>query len=195
MGNSEVGHMNIGAGRVVFQDLVRIDKSIRDGDLRHDRTLQQALANACLPGKRLHLMGLLSDGGVHAMRHHAEALCKLAANAGVPEVFVHAFTDGRDADPRSGKAYMERFLANMSGSPVRVASVIGRYYAMDRDKRWERVQKAYDLLVRGMGEPVQDPLEVFDTSYAAGATDEFIEPHFVAGPDGSPIATISRVMW
>lgn len=190
MGNSEVGHMNIGAGRVVFQDLVRIDKSIRDGDLRHDRTLQQALANACLPGKRLHLMGLLSDGGVHAMRHHAEALCKLAANAGVPEVFVHAFTDGRDADPRSGKAYMERFLANMSGSPVRVASVIGRYYAMDRDKRWERVQKAYDLLVRGMGEPVQDPLEVFDTSYAAGATDEFIEPHFVAGPDGSPIATI-----
>lgn len=190
MGNSEVGHMNIGAGRIVFQDLVRIDRAIREGSLAHEPALIRAFAAANRPGVRLHIMGLLSDGGVHAMRHHAEALCRLAIEAGVPEVFVHAFTDGRDADPKSGRAYMERFITAMDGLPVRVASVVGRYYAMDRDKRWDRVARAYDLLVRGKGIPVRDPFEPFDRSYAAGTTDEFVEPHVVEGDDGAPVANI-----
>lgn len=190
MGNSEVGHMNIGAGRIVFQDLVRIDRSIREEQLEHDPVLREAFAKAKRPGARLHLMGLLSDGGVHAMRTHAEALCHMAEKAGVPNVFVHAFTDGRDADPRSGKGYMERFLAATAGTGTRVASVVGRYYAMDRDKRWERVAKAYALLVKGEGEKVLDPLEAFDRSYAAGFTDEFVEPHIVMDTNGVPLATI-----
>lgn len=190
MGNSEVGHMNIGAGRIVFQDLVRIDRSIREGQLEHDPGLREAFAKAGRSGARLHLMGLLSDGGVHAMRTHAEALCHMAEKAGVPNVFVHAFTDGRDADPRSGKGYMERFLAATAGTGTRVASVVGRYYAMDRDKRWERVAKAYDLLVHGKGKATRDPLEAFDGSYAAGLTDEFVEPFIVMDTNGVPLATI-----
>jgi 2,3-bisphosphoglycerate-independent phosphoglycerate mutase len=190
MGNSEVGHMNIGAGRIVFQDLVRIDRAIRDGSLARERALVDALEAARRPGVALHLMGLLSDGGVHAMRHHAEALCRIAVQAGVPKVFVHAFTDGRDADPRSGKGYMQRFLAAMEGLPVQVASVVGRYYAMDRDKRWERVARAHGLLVRGEGIHVPDPLAPFDRSYSAGVTDEFVEPHVIRGEDGAPVATI-----
>jgi len=190
MGNSEVGHLNIGAGRVVYQDLVRIDRAISDGSLEQDPTLRAAFEAAKRPGRRLHLMGLLSDGGVHAMRTHAEALCHMAEKAGVPNVFVHAFTDGRDADPRSGKGYMERFLAATAGTGTRVASVVGRYYAMDRDKRWERVAKAYALLVKGEGEKVLDPLEAFDRSYAAGFTDEFVEPHIVMDTNGVPLATI-----
>ncbi|MBL0129067.1 MAG: 2,3-bisphosphoglycerate-independent phosphoglycerate mutase [Flavobacteriales bacterium] len=190
MGNSEVGHLNIGAGRVVFQDLVRIDRAIADGSLEQEPELQAAFTIAKANGRKLHLIGLLSDGGVHSMRTHAEALCRMATRAGLTEVYLHAFTDGRDADPRSGKSYMERFLAVISNTPVRVASVIGRYYAMDRDKRWERVQQAYDLLVRGRGESVSDPLQAFDRSYAEGKTDEFIAPHLVVDESGAPLATI-----
>ncbi len=190
MGNSEVGHMNIGAGRVVHQDLVRIDKAIAEGTLADMPELQDAFRKAAEPGVRLHLMGLLSDGGVHSMRIHAEALCQLADRAGLKDVFLHAFTDGRDADPRSGKAYMERFLEQTRGTSVRVASVIGRYYAMDRDKRWERVAVAYDLLVNGKGIPITDPLEAFDLSYAENKTDEFVEPHVVTDAGGTPLATI-----
>lgn len=190
MGNSEVGHMNIGAGRVVFQDLVRIDRAIRDGSIGQEPALIEAFKAACRPGARLHLMGLLSDGGVHAMRHHAEALCTLAVKAGVPEVFVHVFTDGRDADPKSGKGYLQQFLSNVQALPVKVATVMGRYYAMDRDKRWERVARAYALLVHGQGVAVNDPLAPFDHCYAAGTTDEFVEPHVVCDATGSPIATI-----
>ncbi|HRH38266.1 MAG TPA: 2,3-bisphosphoglycerate-independent phosphoglycerate mutase, partial [Flavobacteriales bacterium] len=190
MGNSEVGHLNIGAGRVVYQDLVRIDRAIADGSLERSTELQGAFAAA--KGKRLHLMGLLSDGGVHSMRTHAEALCHMAARAGVKDVFMHAFTDGRDADPRSGKGYLQRFLDGVKNTNVRVASVCGRYYAMDRDKRWERVKRAYDLLVHGTGERITDPLTAFDTSYAAGKTDEFIEPHIVVDGQGAPIATIAE---
>jgi 2,3-bisphosphoglycerate-independent phosphoglycerate mutase len=152
--------------------------------------LREAFAKAKGAGARLHLMGLLSDGGVHAMRTHAEALCHMAEKAGVPNVFVHAFTDGRDADPRSGKGYMERFLENTAGTGTRVASVVGRYYAMDRDKRWERVAKAYDLLVHGKGEAITHPLEAFDHSYAAGLTDEFVEPFIVMDTNGVPLATV-----
>ncbi len=190
MGNSEVGHLNIGEGRVVYQDLVRIDRAMTDGSLEQDPTLCAAFDAALEPGRRLHLMGLLSDGGVHAMRTHAEALCRMAVRHGVQDVFVHAFTDGRDADPRSGKGYMQRFLDGTRGLPVKVASVVGRYCSMDRDKRWERIAKAYELLVHGKGTPIQDPLEAFDRSYALGRTDEFIEPFVVTGPDGAPAATI-----
>ncbi len=190
MGNSEVGHLNIGAGRVVYQDLVRIDRAISDGSLEQDPTLRAAFEAAKRPGRRLHLMGLLSDGGVHAMRTHAEALCHMAVRHGVQQVFVHAFTDGRDADPRSGKGYMQRFLAGVKDLPVQVASVVGRYYAMDRDKRWERITKAYELLVHGNGTPITDPLEAFDRSYAQDRTDEFIEPFVVTGADGDPATTI-----
>ncbi|MBL7982652.1 MAG: 2,3-bisphosphoglycerate-independent phosphoglycerate mutase [Flavobacteriales bacterium] len=190
MGNSEVGHLNIGAGRVVYQDLMRIDRAISDGSLEQDPTLRAAFEAAQRPGRRLHLMGLLSDGGVHAMRTHAEALCHMAVRHGVQQVFVHAFTDGRDADPRSGKGYMQRFLAGVKDLPVQVASVVGRYYAMDRDKRWERITKAYELLVHGKGTPITDPLEAFERSYALDRTDEFIEPFVVTGADGGPFATI-----
>ncbi len=188
MGNSEVGHLNIGAGRVVFQDLVRIDRAIADGSLEQEPALQAAFAAA--RGSRLHFMGLLSDGGVHSMRTHAEALCHMAARAGLKEVFMHAFTDGRDADPRSGRGYMKRFLENTRDTPVRIATVCGRYFAMDRDKRWERIQRAYELLARGKGIAVGDPLTAFDASYAAGKTDEFIDPHVVVDKDGAPIACI-----
>jgi 2,3-bisphosphoglycerate-independent phosphoglycerate mutase len=189
MGNSEVGHLNIGAGRVVYQDLVRIDKAIADGSLERSPVLQEALLRA--RGRRLHLIGLVSDGGVHSMRTHLEALCGMAARSGLTEVFVHAFTDGRDTDPRSGRGYMERLLAAMKGQPARVASVVGRYYAMDRDKRWERVKLAYDLLVHGRGTTVGDALQAFDRSYSEGITDEFIRPHAVADETGAPIATIA----
>lgn len=190
MGNSEVGHLNIGAGRVVFQDLMRVNNAIADGTLERDPVLQQAFAEARVPGRRLHLMGLLSDGGVHAMRVHAEALCHMAHRAGITESFVHAFTDGRDADPRSGLGYAEQFLQGIEGTGARIASVTGRYFAMDRDKRWERVAKAYENLVHGRGIPVTDPLDAFRSSYAAGKTDEFIEPHVVVDAQGAPLATI-----
>lgn len=190
MGNSEVGHLNIGAGRVVYQDLVRVDRAIADGSLEQNPVLQEAFRQAAQTGKRLHFIGLLSDGGVHAMRAHAEALCHMAGRAGLKDVLVHAFTDGRDADPRSGKGYMERFLGNVAGTSARIATVTGRYYAMDRDKRWERIAKAYDVLVHGKGIAVSDPLEAFTASYAQGKTDEFIEPHVVVDGAGTPIGTI-----
>lgn len=190
MGNSEVGHLNIGAGRVVHQDLVRIGRAIADGSMADIPELREAFRKATVPGTRLHLMGLLSDGGVHSMRSHAETLCRLAGEAGVTEVFVHAFTDGRDTDPRSGKGYMRHFLEAVKDTPARLASVVGRYYAMDRDKRWERVARAYDLLVHGRGARITAPLEAFDHSYAAGRTDEFIEPHVVVDATGEPLAVI-----
>lgn len=135
-------------------------------------------------------MGLLSDGGVHALRTHAEALCHMAHRAGVEQVFVHAFTDGRDADPRSGLGYAEKFIRGIEGTGARIASITGRYYAMDRDKRWERVAKAYENLVHGRGIPVQDALDAFRSSYAEGKTDEFIEPHVVVDTHGAPLALI-----
>lgn len=190
MGNSEVGHLNIGAGRVVHQDLVRIDRAVEDGSLAANPALRSVLDHARQRG-RLHLMGLLSDGGVHSMRTHAEALCRIASSSGVKEVLVHAFTDGRDTDPRSGKACMEQFLKNVRGTGARVASIIGRYYAMDRDKRWERVRRAYDLLVRGVGARAKDPLMVFESSYSKALTDEFLEPHVMTDDQGVPVGSIS----
>ncbi len=190
MGNSEVGHLNIGAGRVVHQDLVRIDRAIADGSLEQDPVLQEALARAKVSGKRLHFIGLVSKGGVHSSQAHLQALCSMAERAGVKGVFIHAFTDGRDADPRSGERYLGEIQRGLNHGGARFASVIGRYYAMDRDKRWERVKRAFDLLVHGTGRPVKDVLEALRSSYVEGRTDEFIEPHVITGDDGEPLATI-----
>ncbi len=189
MGNSEVGHLNIGAGRVVYQDLVRIDRAVADGSLEREPALQEAFA-AARNGARLHFIGLVSNGGVHSSQAHLEALCHMAGRAGVSDVAVHAFLDGRDTDPRSGVGFLQALERNIQGSPARIASLIGRYFAMDRDKRWERVRKAYDLLVNGKGAPARSPVEALHASYAAGITDEFVEPVVITGEDGAPIGTI-----
>ena len=179
MGNSEVGHMNIGAGRIVYQELTRIDVAVRERTLHSNKTLLDALAAARASDKKVHFIGLVSDGGVHSHISHLKALCDIAAAQGNKKVFVHAFTDGRDCDPRSGAGYLEQLEAHIQSGPVKIASVIGRYYAMDRDKRWERVKKAYDLLVRGIGTPVQNAADGLRQQYANGITDEFAEPMIV----------------
>lgn len=190
MGNSEVGHLNIGAGRVVYQELVRIDRSVADGSLERNTVLQEAFAEARGPGKRLHLMGLIGHGGVHAMQRHLVALCGMCGRAGLKEVFIHAFTDGRDTDPKSALGFMSDLESAIAGGPARVASVCGRYYAMDRDKRWERVKRAYDLLVHGTGGRAESAEAAIRASYARNITDEFIEPCAMNGPDGEPLAVI-----
>lgn len=190
MGNSEVGHLNIGAGRVVYQDLVRIDKAVASGTLEQEPALRTAFAAASRDGVRLHLMGLVSDGGVHSSQAHLEALCHMAHRAGVENMHIHAFLDGRDTDPQRGAAYLEALERNVIGTPARIATVIGRYYAMDRDKRWERVRKAYDLLVHWRGAEATDAVAAVRASYAAGITDEFVEPHVIVGGDGPMAGTI-----
>lgn len=190
MGNSEVGHLNIGAGRIVFQELVRIDKALADGSLEGNSTLQEAFRKAASPGVRLHLMGLVGHGGVHAMQSHLVALSEMSGRAGLKDVFIHAFTDGRDTDPKSGLGFVRELEASIERTPARIASICGRYFAMDRDKRWERVKKAYDLLVHGTGERASSALAAIETSYAKGITDEFLEPCAVAGADGLPLATM-----
>ena len=190
MGNSEVGHLNIGAGRVVYQDLVRIDKAVADSSLEREPVLKAAFAEATKPGKRLHLMGLVSNGGVHSSQAHLEALCHMAGRAGVTDILIHAFMDGRDTDPMSGAGFLRSLERNIAGSPARIASLIGRYFAMDRDKRWERVRKAYDLLVHGSGQPMTDAVKAVEASYAAGITDEFLEPHITVDERGEAHGTI-----
>lgn len=184
-GNSEVGHLNIGAGRIVWQELSRIDKSIRERTFFSDPTLLRAMAEARATG-RIHLMGLFSDGGVHSHNNHLYALLELCKEQHIPEVFVHAFTDGRDTKPESGLSYLHAFEAKAAEIGTgKIASIIGRYYAMDRDNRWERVEKAWKLLVQGEATHVQHATEVFETSYAQGITDEFIQPHIIGDPDAS----------
>ena len=190
MGNSEVGHLNIGAGRIVYQELQRINVAIREGELEQNKVLQAAFTEAVAKGKTLHFLGLVSDGGVHSHTEHLKALCSLAQNAGVPRVAVHAFTDGRDTDPKSGIGYLEDLQQHLLQTGAFIASVTGRYYAMDRDKRWERVKLAYDALTRGVGDRTTDPLQAVRQSYGAGITDEFIKPIIVCNGDGHPLATI-----
>ncbi len=190
MGNSEVGHLNIGAGRVVYQDLVRIDKAIVDGSLERNSVLQEAFRVAATPGKRLHFIGLIGNGGVHATSSHLVALCKLSAQAGLKDVFIHAFTDGRDTDPKSGLGFVQQLEQDIAGTSARVATICGRYYAMDRDKRWERVKKTYDLLVRGTGDKAPSASWAIESSYANGITDEFIEPCAIVGTDERALAHI-----
>lgn len=191
MGNSEVGHLNIGAGRVVYQDLVKINKACRTGEIRSNEVLKEAFAYARDKGVKVHFMGLLSDGGVHSLDTHLYALCDMTMEYGLKEVYIHGFGDGRDTDPRSGKGYMSELLDHLKHSNGTVASFIGRYYAMDRDKRWERIREAYDMLVHGLGTRTKDIVQAMQTSYDEGVTDEFMKPLVVTGADGKPVATLA----
>lgn len=172
MGNSEVGHLNIGAGRVVYQDLVKVNRAIADGSIRQNKEIVTAYSHAKESGKKLHLMGLVSDGGVHSSLDHLFCLTDIAREYGIDQTYVHCFMDGRDTDPKSGKGFIEQ-LVNRGD---KVATIIGRYYAMDRDKRWERVKIAYDQLVNGDGRKVADMVAAVEDSYAEGVTDEFMKP-------------------
>lgn len=192
MGNSEVGHMNIGAGRIVYQDLVRINKAVEEKELDTNPVLAEAFAYAKKTNKNVHFMGLLSDGGVHSHIDHLKGLITIAKNNDVKNLYIHAFTDGRDTDPKGGVAYLEDLLNHLKKNTGRLASIVGRYYAMDRDKRWERVKLAYDLMVHGTGEKATDPLQAVQKSYAAGVTDEFIKPIVMVGADQKPLATIQE---
>lgn len=191
MGNSEVGHLNIGAGRVVYQELERVNVSIQDGSLESNKVLQAAFNNARLKG-RLHFIGLLSNGGVHSHIHHLEALCMLAQKACVKDFALHAFTDGRDVDPHSGLGFIKEIQSTLQQSNGRLASVIGRYYAMDRDRRWERVKEAYDLLTKGAGKPTTNITAAVQESYDDGVSDEFIKPIVITDEAGTPVATIQE---
>jgi 2,3-bisphosphoglycerate-independent phosphoglycerate mutase len=192
MGNSEVGHLNIGAGRVVYQDLVKINQDCREKTLFNNREIRKTYDYVKESGKALHFMGLMSDGGVHSSMEHLFAFIKLASEQGIEKIYVHAFMDGRDTDPKSGKGYiekLEKFLAEHNG---RLASVIGRYYAMDRDKRWDRIKEAYDLLVHGKGEKFKDGASAVQSSYDDGVTDEFIKAKVIVDDSEEPIATIKE---
>lgn len=190
MGNSEVGHLNLGAGRIVYQELQRINVAVRDGSFFKNEVLLKAIRYSKENKKPLHLIGLVSDGGVHSHTNHLKALVTLCAQEGVNEVFVHAFTDGRDTDPKSGLGYVTDLQKHLSTTTGKIASVSGRYYAMDRDKRWERVKLAYDALVNGIGEKATDALKAIEQSYTANVTDEFIKPTVIVGADQKPLATI-----
>ena len=181
MGNSEVGHLNIGAGRVVYQDLVKINKACQNKTLLENKEVKAVYDYAKESGKALHFMGLLSNGGVHSSIEQLFAFLDVAKEYGLEKVYVHCFMDGRDTDPKSGKGFIEQLQAHMAASTGKIASVIGRFYAMDRDKRWDRVKVAYDLLVNGEGEKCQDPAAAVAASYEAGVTDEFIKPVKVGG--------------
>lgn len=190
MGNSEVGHMNIGAGRVVYQDLVKVNKAVADGDLKVNPLLQKAFAEAKSSNKKVHFIGLVSDGGVHAHIDHLKGLCDAAYANEVEDVFIHAFTDGRDTDPKGGLGYLEDLQNHCANSVGKIASVVGRYYAMDRDKRWERVKLAYDAMVYGEGERSKNIANSIRKSYDNGVTDEFIRPIIQVDDLGRPIACI-----
>ena len=185
MGNSEVGHLNIGAGRVVYQDLVKINKSIADGSILDNPMVKKAFEYAKTNGKRMHFMGLTSNGGVHSSLEHIFALCDIAKRYGLSDVFLHCFMDGRDTDPRSGKGFIEQLQNHCAQSAGTIASIIGRYYAMDRDKRWDRVKVAYDLLVKGEGKQAADMVQAMQESYDADVTDEFVKPVNNSTVDGT----------
>ena len=192
MGNSEVGHLNIGAGRVVYQDLVKINKAVSEDSFKDNKELVKAFDYAKRENKDVHFMGLVSDGGIHSHEKHLHHLCELADSAGLKNVFIHAFTDGRDTDPKSGKGFIENLEAKTANISAELVSVIGRYYAMDRDKRWERVQLAYDLLVNSKGHKSTDLSASINESYANGITDEFIKPLLKVDENGNPIASIKE---
>ena len=185
MGNSEVGHLNIGAGRVVYQDLVKINKACKDGSILKSPEIVNAFSYARDNGKAIHFMGLTSNGGVHSSLDHLFALCDIAKHYGLEKVYIHCFMDGRDTDPRSGKGFIAELEEHCAKSAGKVASIIGRYYAMDRDKRWERVKIAYDLLVHGEGKKATDMVEAMQESYNEDITDEFIKPIVNANVDGT----------
>ena len=191
MGNSEVGHLNLGAGRIVYQELQRINVAIRDGSFARNEVLLSAIHEAGAQKKPLHLLGLVSDGGVHSHINHLKAIVDTCKKEGLEEVYIHAFTDGRDTDPKSGLGFIRELQEHLNKTGTgRIATVSGRYYAMDRDKRWERVRLAYDALVKGVGEKATDALAAVEQAYAAGITDEFIKPTVIVGGDQQPLAMI-----
>jgi 2,3-bisphosphoglycerate-independent phosphoglycerate mutase len=192
MGNSEVGHMNIGAGRVVYQDLVRVNKAVEEKELDTNPVLLDALEYAKKNNKSIHLIGLLSDGGVHSHIDHLKGLCTIAHNHKLKNVFIHAFMDGRDTDPKGGKGYLTDLKNHLAKTTGQIASVVGRYYAMDRDKRWERVKLAYDAMVHGTGEKTTDVITSIQKSYDAGVTDEFIKPIIAVDGNNKPLTTIQE---
>ena len=189
MGNSEVGHLNIGAGRVLYQDLVKINRAVADGSLAKVPGVAKMLESAKKSG-RLHVMGLLSDGGVHASLEHILAIVRLAREAGVENVFLHAFMDGRDTDPKSGIGFVRETVDALKASGAHFATMTGRYWAMDRDKRWERIREAYGALVLGEGVKAEDPVAALQSSYDEGITDEFVKPVVMTTTDGRPVGTI-----
>ena len=176
MGNSEVGHLNIGAGRIVYQDLVKINRACKDGSILKNPEIVSAYEYAKSNGKSVHLMGLTSNGGVHSSLDHLFTLCDISEKYGIKQTFVHCFMDGRDTDPRSGKGFIQQLTDHIKGTNTTIASIIGRFYAMDRDKRWDRVKVAYDLLIAGEGKQATDMVEAMQESYDEGVTDEFIKP-------------------
>jgi 2,3-bisphosphoglycerate-independent phosphoglycerate mutase len=190
MGNSEVGHLNLGAGRIVYQELERINVAIRDGSYAQNPVLLQAIAYAKDNQKPLHLMGLVSNGGVHSHINHLKALVDMCKAQGLQQVFIHAFTDGRDTDPKSGITFLKELQQHLNKSIGKIASVCGRYYAMDRDKRWERVKFAYDALVNGIGQYASDALSAVEQSYNLNTTDEFIKPTIIVNQSQQPLALI-----
>jgi len=192
MGNSEVGHLNIGAGRVIYQDLVKINKECKTGDIRKNKVLMDAFSYARDNNKQVHFMGLLSDGGVHSLDKHLYYLCDMTMDYGLKNVFIHGFGDGRDTDPRSGIGYMRNLLDHLKKSNGKVASFIGRFYSMDRDKRWERIKEGYDLIVNGIGAPAANIIDAMQESYNAGVTDEFMKPIVIVDNNSKPIGVVKE---
>ena len=192
MGNSEVGHMNLGAGRIVYQDLAKINLAVANKTLAKEQVLIDAFNYAKANDKKVHFLGLVSDGGVHSHTSHLRGLIDASQEYGLDKVFIHAFTDGRDVDPKSGKKYLQDLQDYIAPTPVKIASIIGRYYAMDRDKRWERVKLAYDLVVHGTGTATTDVVTSIATSYGNDVTDEFIQPLVSVDANGQPLAVIQE---
>jgi len=190
MGNSEVGHLNLGAGRIVYQELQRINVAVRDGSFAKNEVLLNAIRFAKKNNKPLHLLGLVSNGGVHSHIDHLKAIVDVCKNENLSEVFIHAFTDGRDCDPKSGLGFIKELQAHLNNSVGKIATVSGRYYAMDRDKRWERIKLAYDALVNGVGKKATDGIEAVENSYSENVTDEFIKPTVIIAEDQQPLAKI-----
>ena len=194
MGNSEVGHLNIGAGRVVYQDLVKINKEIESGKFFQNPVLLKAFKYAKENDKQVHLLGLVSNGGVHSTEDHLLAIVKLSDDLGLKKTFIHALTDGRDTDPKSGIGFLKKVTYALETSNVKLASLVGRYYTMDRDKRWERVKKGYDLMLEGIGKKSTDILKSMQESYDNDITDEFIEPIVMTDKDGNPVTKFNLEM-
>ncbi len=192
MGNSEVGHMNLGAGRVVYQDLVKINMAVRDHKFLENKEIKAVYDYVKTSGKKLHLMGLTSHGGVHSSLDHVYEFLRVAKEYGLEQVYVHAFMDGRDTDPRSGKGFLEELEQKMAETTGKIASVCGRFYAMDRDKRWGRVKEAYDLLVEGKGDAFTSAIDGIQASYDADVTDEFVKPIVITDAAGAPLAKVEE---
>lgn len=192
MGNSEVGHLNLGAGRIVYQELQRINVAVRDGSFAENESLLRAIRRAKNNNKPLHLVGLVSDGGVHSHINHLKAIIDVCHNEKLENVFVHAFTDGRDCDPKSGLGFIRDLQEHLNKSTGKIATICGRYYAMDRDKRWERIKLAYDALVKGVGEIAMDPVTAILNSYDNNITDEFIKPVIITDKNQNSIGIIKE---